>query len=88
MKQDHTYNRLIKPATSYTVERNHSTAERLGLDINNNTTDELELAADRCIYPADDLEIIADDGHVVWSVKAHSYYNEKATPDTIYYQSW
>lgn len=82
------YTNTIKPASSFTRKYNLEAAKALGLDPLDNTTEELRLASEKCIYPAQDLELTAPDGHVIWSVRAFDFYKEKATPDTIHPSLW
>lgn len=88
MSQSHEYSRQVKPATRYTEDKNKNFAKALGLDISNNTTEELELAGKNLIYPAGELELKAPDGHVIWSLKPFSFYKEKAVPFTINPSLW
>lgn len=88
MGEEYRYSGKIKPATAFTEEKNRRAAKELGLDIENNTTDELRLAREKLIYPADNLELTAPDGHVIWSVRAFSFYRQTATPVTIHPSLW
>ncbi len=78
----------VKEATNLTRKRNAEVAKGLGLNIDDCTTKELELAASKCIYPADEMEIHDEEGNLVWSIKAFEFYKQKAVPVTINPSLW
>lgn len=82
------FNRNSKKATLYTVKRNQAFAKALGLNQEKCTNTEYELARQKCIYPAQEMVIKAEDGHIVWSVAAFSFLAQENAPDTVNPSLW
>ncbi|MCR5587574.1 MAG: MBL fold metallo-hydrolase [Lachnospiraceae bacterium] len=82
-------NSEVKEASDYTIDKNKKIAEELGLDIDNNFTDELEIAADKLILSADGLKIKKlNSDELAWDVDNYSFFKSKATPYTINPSLW
>lgn len=82
------FNKYIKKATDYTIEKNHRFARNMGLDQEYCFHDEYRLAKEKCIYPAKQMVIHGADGHVVWDLKAFSFFEQDQAPDTVNPSLW
>jgi alkyl sulfatase BDS1-like metallo-beta-lactamase superfamily hydrolase len=82
------FNKNQKEATKYTLERNRKFAQKLGLDQLHCTNSEYELAKEKCIYPAKEMVIRAEDGHEVWNLKAFSFFEQEEAPGTVNPSLW
>lgn len=82
------FNRNIKSATQYTIERNRNFALNMGLDQKHCFHDEYRLAEEKCIYPAKHMVLHGEDGHVVWDLKAFSFFEQDEAPDTVNPSLW
>lgn len=82
------YSKQQKEATQITRERNFAFARNLGLNKNNCTNEEYELAKKKCIYPVKEAVIETAEGDLVWNLQEYNFFEEEAVPDTINHSLW
>ena len=74
-----------KPASSYTKSANEEWYNKLDFD----DTSERDNAVRGLIDAPEELEILAEDGHVVWSQKAYAFLDgQEKAPDTVNPSLW
>ncbi|WP_310603093.1 alkyl/aryl-sulfatase [Anaerosporobacter sp.] len=82
------WNREKKEASLYTKAVNRLFGEELGIDLEDATNEEYELAKTHCLKKVDELVIKDANGNVVWNTKAFDFLKEKKVPDTVNPSLW
>ena len=82
------FNAKKKGATPITKAKNEALAKRLGIDIQNATCHDLELAKSHQLKKIDDLTLIGKDGRTVWDLEKYNFYLEDAVPASINPSLW
>ena len=82
------YNRKQKDATLITQERQKVTAEKLGINVNAPTNEELELAGSHSIISTEDAVIYNEAGDTVWDLKEYGFLKSEEVPDTVNPSLW
>ncbi|WP_285125923.1 MBL fold metallo-hydrolase [Propionibacterium freudenreichii] len=77
-----------KPATGFTRQLNAGVAERLGIDLDDASNSEYEVARAHLVRPADTLEILDDQGRQVWNVRKFDFLKDPQVPATVNPSLW
>ena len=82
------YNKNQKDATEITKKIQKLTAERLGIDVNNVSNKELELAGLHSILATEDIIITNEEGESIWDLNEYGFLKSTEVPDTINPSLW
>lgn len=82
------FNTEFKEASEYTKTYNRSVADKFGINLDDAINEEVKIANRNKILNLDDVEIIDDNGNVVWKSEPYYFYKNKAVAKTINPSLW
>lgn len=81
-------NEKIKPATSYTIEKNREAARALQIDLQNPDNEECRLAKSHCLKPFHELILKNGQGEEIFQHEDYDYAREVAVPESVNPSLW